>query len=100
MKDRGVKMEPEQSWIEMKSKVHRFVARYTLIRVVLSIATVMKWKVHQLDLKTTFLNGVIDEELYVEQPQGLKTHDKETCVQVKEGIIWIEAGTESMVWSD
>jgi hypothetical protein len=50
------------------------VARYTSIRVFLSIATVMKWKVHQMDVKTTFLNGVIEEEVYVEQPQGFKTH--------------------------
>jgi pentatricopeptide repeat protein len=27
MKDRGVKMEPGQSWIEIKSRVHKFVAR-------------------------------------------------------------------------
>jgi hypothetical protein len=56
------------------------VARYTSIRVVLSIATVMKWKVHQMDVKTTFLNGVIEEEVYVEQPQGFETHDRETHV--------------------
>jgi hypothetical protein len=40
----------------------------------------MKWKVHQMDVKTTFLNGVIEEEVYVEQPQGFKTHDRETHV--------------------
>jgi hypothetical protein len=80
MKDRGVKMEPRKSWIEIKSRVHIFVARYTSIRVVLSIATVMKWKVHQMDVKMTFLNGVIEEEVYVEQPQGFETHDRETHV--------------------
>jgi hypothetical protein len=80
MKDRGVKMEPGQSWIEIKSRVHNFVERYTSIRAVLSIATVMKWKVHQMDVKTTFLNGVIEEEVYVEQPQGFETHDRETHV--------------------
>jgi hypothetical protein len=34
---------------------------YTSIRDVLSITTVMKWKVHQMDMKMTFLNGVIEE---------------------------------------
>ena len=42
------------------------VARYTSIRSVLAQATVMKWKIHQMDVKTTFLNGVVEEEVYVE----------------------------------
>ena len=40
----------------------------------------MKWKLHQMDVKTTFLNGVIEEEIYIEQPPGFETHDKETYV--------------------
>jgi hypothetical protein len=42
------------------------VARHTLIKTILLLATVMKWKVHQMDVKTTFLNGEIKEEAYVE----------------------------------
>jgi len=56
------------------------VARYTSIRAILSIATVMKWKLHQMDVKTTFLNGVVEEDVYVEQPQGFETHDRQTHV--------------------
>ena len=41
------------------------VARYTSIRSVLALAAVMKWKVHQMDVKTAFLNGVVGEEVYV-----------------------------------
>ena len=44
------------------------VARYTSIRAILAIAVVMKWKVHQMDVKTTFLNGVVEDEVYVEKP--------------------------------
>ena len=36
----------------------------------------MKWKIHQMDVKTTFLNGVVEEEVYVEQSLGFETHDK------------------------
>jgi hypothetical protein len=43
------------------------MARYTSIRAILAIVAVMKWKVHQMDMKT-FLNGVIEEEVYVEPP--------------------------------
>ena len=56
------------------------VARYTSIRLVLSLATVMKWKIHQMDVKTAFKNGVVEEEVYVEQPLGFETHDRETRV--------------------
>jgi hypothetical protein len=38
------------------------VARYTSIRMVISLASVMKWKIHQMDVKTTFLNGVFEEK--------------------------------------
>ena len=41
------------------------VARYTSIRSILSLAIVMKWKIHQMDVKTAFLNGVVEEEVYV-----------------------------------
>ena len=56
------------------------VAGYTSIRSVLALDAVMKWKIHQMDVNTTFLNGVVEEELYVDQPLGFETHDKKTHV--------------------
>ena len=43
--------------------------RYTSIRSVLALAVVIKWKIHQMDVMTTFLNGVVEGEVYVEHPQ-------------------------------
>jgi hypothetical protein len=37
------------------------VARYISIRTIIALATKMKWKLHQMDMKITFLNGVIEE---------------------------------------
>ena len=35
----------------------------------------MKWKLHQMDVKKTLLNGVIEEEVYIEKPPCFETHD-------------------------
>ena len=46
------------------------VARLTTIRVLLSLAASHGLLVHQMDVKTAFLNGELDEEIYMEQPDG------------------------------
>ena len=56
------------------------VAWYTSIRATMAIASIMKWDLHQMDVKTTFLNGVIKEEVYIEQPQGFEVEDRNTHV--------------------
>ena len=43
------------------------VARYTLTRAIISLAFVMVWRLHQMDVKTAFLNGVIKEEVYIKK---------------------------------
>ena len=52
------------------------ISRYTSIRSVLPLAVVMKWKIHQMDVKTAFLNDVVEEEVYVEHPLRFETHDR------------------------
>ena len=40
------------------------------ICVLLALASIYEFIVHQMDVKTTFLNGDLDEEVYMEQPEG------------------------------
>ena len=56
------------------------MARYTSISTILALVAVMKWKLHQMDVNISFLNGVVEEELYVEHPLGFETHDRKTHV--------------------
>ena len=37
------------------------LSRYTSIRTIMALVSMMKWDLHQMDVKTTFLNGVIED---------------------------------------
>jgi hypothetical protein len=56
------------------------VARYSSIRSILSLLAQMGWRIHQMDVKTAFLNGIIEEEVYIEHPEGFETFDRESHV--------------------
>ena len=46
------------------------VTRINSIKMVLAIVALRNLEVDQMDVKTTFLNGYLDEEIYTEQPGG------------------------------
>ena len=48
------------------------VAKLNTIRVLLSLAANLDWSLHQLDIKNAFINGDLEEEVYMEIPPGLK----------------------------
>jgi hypothetical protein len=56
------------------------VFRYTSIKDIISLASSMGWSLHQMNLKTAFLNGVIEGEVYIEKPQGFEERRRETHV--------------------
>jgi hypothetical protein len=47
------------------------VARMETIRLVVSIASLNDWKIHQMDVKSVFLNGPLEEEVFVKQSPSL-----------------------------
>jgi hypothetical protein len=49
-------------------ETHALIARYTSIRAIMSLVSFMGCRIHQMDVKTTFLNRIIEEEVYIEQP--------------------------------
>jgi hypothetical protein len=56
------------------------VARYTSIREIIYIAIKMGWRIHHMDVKTTFLNGIIEEEVYIEQYHDFEVHGRDSHV--------------------
>ena len=60
--------------------------RINSIRMVLAISALRNLELHQIDVKTTFLNGDLDEAIYMEQPEGFSTtgqKKKKICKLVK-----------------
>ena len=55
--------------------MRRPLCQYALSRTILALASNMKWKLHHMDVKTAFLNGLIEEEVYIEQLQVFDTDD-------------------------
>jgi hypothetical protein len=51
------------------------VARLEAIRMFLAYASHKKFKVYQMDVKSSFLNGDLKEEVYMEQPEGFQLSD-------------------------
>nr|GEZ20804.1 reverse transcriptase [Tanacetum cinerariifolium] len=51
-------------------EVFALVAHLKTIRMMIAIAAQHKWKIYQMDVKSAFLNGLLEKEVYVEQPEG------------------------------
>ena len=56
------------------------VVGYTSLRVILSLCAIFDLEMAQLDIKTAFLNGLVEEEIYIEQPEGFTTPEREHLV--------------------
>ena len=46
------------------------VSKYSTMRLLTALATHNDWHVHQLDVKTAFLHGTVEEDLYIQAPEG------------------------------
>ena len=56
------------------------VARIETIRLVVAIASMRRWSMHQLDVKSAFLNGPLEEDVFVDQPPGFQVDGQEDKV--------------------
>jgi hypothetical protein len=56
------------------------VAKYTSIRTIISLSSILGWKLYQMGVKTTFLNGNIEQEVFVEQLDSFVLHNKGTHI--------------------
>ena len=63
------------------------VAKFTSIRILLSLAAAHDWECHHMDVKTAFLNGELEEEIYMEQPKGfIKPGEEHLVCKLKKSL--------------
>jgi hypothetical protein len=57
------------------------VARMETVRLMISLTAQKRWKIFQMDVKSAFLNGNLEEVVYVEQPAGfvVKGEEEKVC---------------------
>ena len=53
------------------------VARLDSLRLLLSLGAVYDWEIHQIDIKSAYLNGNLDKEIYMDQPTGFEVPGSE-----------------------
>ena len=64
------------------------IARMEAIRMILAYACSKKIKVYQMDVKSTFLNGELEEEVYIEQPEGFQmSYEKGYVCRLKKALL-------------
>eukprot|EP00253_Pinus_taeda_P024848 PITA_24848 len=57
------------------------VSKVSFIRLLLSVSTAFDFKVEQMDVKTTFLHGDLEEEIYMKQLEGFAVKGKKELKQ-------------------
>lgn len=58
------------------NKVFSPVVKHSSIRMLMAVVANRNWELEQLDVKTTFLNGDLEETIYMVQPEGLLNLEK------------------------
>jgi hypothetical protein len=74
------------------------VAGYTSIRAIMSLVSFMGWRIHQMDVKIAFLNGIIEEEVYIEQPQGFEGKEFHVC-RLKKALYGLKQAPRARYYS-
>ena len=59
----------------------------------MSLSANLDWPLQQLDVKNVFLNGDLEEEVYMDAPLGFVSHFNKKSMQASKVSLWIETVT-------
>ncbi|UYV66363.1 hypothetical protein LAZ67_4001469, partial [Cordylochernes scorpioides] len=74
------------------------VVRYDSVRVLLALATVMDMEIMQFDIKTAFLNGDLDEDIYMQIPEGIEVENKNLVCKLKKSLYGLKQSPR--IWNE
>ena len=75
------------------------IARLESIRILLAIASHLNFKLYQMDVKSTFINGMLQEEVYVEKPKGfVDPHRPDDVYKLKRSLYGLKQ--DPRAWYD
>ncbi|GJX70069.1 zinc finger, CCHC-type containing protein, partial [Tanacetum coccineum] len=78
-------MKLQTTWLQMDLQKKTEVACISTIRLLIAMTPIYNLIIHHMDVKTTFLNGELDEEVYMNQPQGfiMPGNENKVCKLIK-----------------
>ncbi|PKI58367.1 hypothetical protein CRG98_021242 [Punica granatum] len=71
------------------------VAMLKSIRIMLAITAHYDYEVWQMDVKTAFLNGHTEEDIFMDQPRGFESNDKSKVCKLKRSIYGLKQASRS-----
>ena len=74
------------------------VVRFSSLRAILVIAAAADYEIHQMDVKTAFLNGDLDEDIYMQQADGHRADGDQADYVWKLNKSLYDGGQPSFVW--
>ena len=70
------------------TEIFSLVVKMSTIRLVLGMVAVENLHLEQLDVKTTFLHGDLEEDLYMIQSDGFIVKGREPSLQTEKELVW------------
>jgi hypothetical protein len=65
--------------------------------LIITTTTQYRWEIYQIEVKSTFLNGFLEEKVYIKQPIGYEVKGLEDNFKVEQSLLWIEVSPKSLV---
>ena len=62
------------------------VVKPITIRLIITLALTSNWELFQLDVNNAFLNGLLDETVYMVQPPGFEVEDKSLVCKLNKAL--------------
>ena len=71
------------------------IVKPTTIKVILTLAITHKWEIQQININNAFLNGALQEEIYMQQPPGFENENKNLVCKLNRALYGLKQAPRS-----